>query len=284
MRDGGLLIKIRASLACSALVASILLLTACGPAPTRTAAVIVLATMTKTALPSLTPTPTPTPTTTGTPTTTSTAILTATPAVAISAEPAVTPTLTSTAIPAAMTTLPSTTVPTATPTMSSTAMPTSTATPTPTPSYTAAPMEEPTDTPSPTPTATETPSPAPTQAPSPTNTAPPQVHNELVGTWREDSGYYWQFLDDGTYCLGGAPPGPCQDPLTTGIFWLIGTQLVIRDTGGRSVCGSGGGDPGWDGIYVIFLTPNETFSLMLAHDPCPSRTQIVTLSPWYWVP
>jgi hypothetical protein len=256
--------KIQASLACCTLIASVLLLAACGPDPTRTPAMIVLATVTKTMVPS----PTPTVTTTATPTLASTPALTQ----ASTATPTGTPALASTATPALAST--------ATPALTSTATPISTAVHTPAPTFTATPTKTPTSAPSATPAPTQAPTPTATQKPPPTSTASPVLSNDLIGTWSTESGIYWQFREDGTYCLGGAPPALCQDPLSTGIFWLDRTQLVIRDTGGRSVCGPGSGEPEWDGVYLLFLIPNETFSLMLVYDPCLSRTEIVTRSTW----
>ncbi len=253
----------RAYLACGVLVVTVVLLSACGRAPTRRPVVVALATATKTVVPS----PTPTLTTTATPTLTSSVTPTATPTMAPTARSIATPSVSSTAPP----------------TLASTARPMETATDAPTPAVTATSTEQPSSTPSPTPTATQTPTPTPTQEPLPTEPAPPVISNDLIGTWREDSGYHWRFREDGTYCLGGAPPALCEDPVTTGIFWLEGTQLVIRDTGGRSVCGPGTGDPVWDGVYMLFLSPNEIFSLMVVHDPCLSRTELVTRSPWSWV-
>jgi hypothetical protein len=243
--------RIRASFACGLLAAIMLLLAACGPAPTPTAVFVVLATVTETLMPSPTPSPTPT----------------------------AMPTVASVAAPTAVPTVASAGMPTDTPTLSSLSTPTATTMETTTPAYTATPTNTPTSTALP----TSTPTPTPTPTPQPTQETAPGLSNDLIGTWREENGSYWQFKEDGTFCLGGAPPALCQDPMTSGVFWLEGTQLAIRDTGGLSVCGPGSGDPQWDGVYVLFLVPKEMFSLMLVYDQCPSRTETATRSLWYWV-
>jgi hypothetical protein len=274
--------KIRALLTCSVLVASLFLLAACRRPSTPTTAAG-LDPASQTGEPSSHPTRRLLATSTLTPTTTPTAMPTLSPTGTPKAMPdSSSPTATPTGMPA----LSPTATPTATSPPVSTATPTATATATRAPALTATPTNTPTSAPSPAPTATLTPTPTttprPTRNPVPTST--PGLFKDLIGTWREEEGSYWQFGGDGTYRLGGPPPALYDDPMTTGVFWLDGTQLVIRDTAGRSVCGPGAGDPEWDGIYAMYLIANEMFSLVLMHDPCPSRAETVSRAPWYWVP